>query len=448
MLPTIAELGSRLRSRACSAVDLANEAIERIEDLDGPLNALITTLHERAFASAEQADRDLKAGIDRGPLHGIPVGIKDLIDIADVPTTYASRALQPAMPSRSAVLVEHLEREGAVIVAKTNLLEFAYGSVHPDVGQTNNPWDRARTSGGSSGGSAAGLAVGFFAGSVGTDTGGSIRGPASYCGVAGLKPTYGLVETTGVFPLCWSLDHAGPMARTPACAHAMLDAMTGGSTLAPALPLKGLRFGIVRQHRAEPALHAGVARAFDDAVALLRAAGAVEADPALPDLAPCDQALLDILLPEASVVHEKIHAANAAGYGPQTRAIIEQGFASSAVAMVRAERFRRSLRHAVEEAFGRFDVLLSPTIAWVAPREDPAVAGDEGEIEMRFVAPWNLTGNPALSIPCGFAEGGLPAGLQLTGRLGDDARLLRIGEALHQALALPLTPPGIDRQSG
>ncbi len=439
--PTIVELGRAFRHGTLDPAERIEAGFRRMESLDDRINAVIRPLREEAHERAVHVRKELSLGIDRGPIHGIAIGIKDLIDVAGVPTTFASRALDPVTPARSAVLVENLERAGAVIVAKTNLLEFAYGSVHPDFGQTNNPWDLSRTSGGSSGGSGAGVCVEFFDGAVGTDTGGSIRGPASYCGIAGLKPTYGLVDTQGVFPLSWSLDHAGPMARTPACTHALLDAMTGKATLGPPLPLKGMRFAVVDIHRAEPALRDDVARAFDAAVESLERAGARNMDVELPDLSRCDKALLDILLPEASVIHREIHAARAEGYGNQTRAIIETGFTSLGVDIVEANRFRHQLRGDLERVFDTVDLLLSPTVAFVAPAEDPAVAEDEGEIEMRFVAPWNLTGQPVLSMPCGFGENGLPVGLQLIGALGTDALLLRRAESLHRLLDLQLAPP-------
>lgn len=444
--PTVAQLGCGFRDRTLAILDRIKLGFRRMEALDDRLNAVIHPMHDEALERAKCINRELSLGIDRGPLHGVSIGVKDLIHVAGVPTTFASNALDPVTPERSATLVENLERAGAVVIAKTNLLEFAYGSVHPDYGQTNNPWNLSHTSGGSSGGSSAGVSAGFFDGAVGTDTGGSIRGPASYCGIVGLKPTFGLVDTQGVFPLCWSLDHAGPMARTPACVHALLDAMTGRTTLGPPMSLECLRFGLVNAHRDDPDLRDGVALAFDTAVQSLEVAGAHRINVELPDLSGCNKALLAILLPEASAIHRNIHAAHRDGYGDQTRAIIEAGFSALGIDMVEANRFRECLRAEMERVFDSVDVLLSPTVAFVAPETDPAVSGDEGDIELRFVAPWNLTGQPVLSMPCGFAEYELPVGLQMIGALGTDALLLRRAESLHRLLNLPLVPPVLYNQ--
>lgn len=436
-LPTVVELGHAFRNGALAPVDVLDGCLARIARYDEALNAVITLSEPLAREQAERAGRELAVGIDRGPMHGIPIGIKDIIAVAGVPTTWASNALPPETPSRSAALVQHLETAGAVFVAKTNLLEFASGALHPEYGQTNNPWDVTRTSGGSSGGSGAGVAAGYFAAAIGTDTGGSIRGPAAYCGIAGLKPTYGLVDTNGVFPLSRSLDHAGPMARTPSCTLAMLGAMTGrDNELSPA-PLSGVRFAVIDAFRNDPALSPGVAAAFDGAIATLEAAGGRRIDLPLPDLSPCDQALMDIFLPESTSVHEPIIAKNDQGYGPQTRDQINMGFETSALAYIKANLFRHDLRRHVDALFDHVDILVSPTVIWVAPGADVAVTEEEGAAEMRFMAPWNLTGHPALSVPSGLAEDNLPAGLQLIGPRGGDVRLLKIAEAWTRQMPMP-----------
>ena len=254
---SIAELGAHYRRKSLSPVEVTRRAFTRIKALDGRLNAFITLLEKESLAEAATAERELMQGHDRGPLHGVPVAIKDLIAMAGAPTTFASRAGSPRHPDRDATLVKNLRQAGAVLIGKTNLLEYAYGAVHPEIGQTNNPWDPKRTSGGSSGGSAAGVASGMCFAAIGTDTGGSIRIPAAYCGVAGLKPSYGLVDLDGVQALSWSLDHAGPLARRVADAARLLEGMTGGSF--PALPhgLKGLRLGIMDHPGQDRSPHAG-----------------------------------------------------------------------------------------------------------------------------------------------------------------------------------------------
>jgi len=439
-LPTIAELGHGFRTAGPSPVAVLEHCLARIRALDGKLNAVITVTERLARDQAARAERELRSGIDRGPLHGVPVGIKDLIDVAGEPTTWASKAEPPRIPTRSATLVRRLEEAGAVTVAKTNLLEYAYGAVHPEFGQTNNPWNTGRISGGSSSGSGAGVAAGFFAAAVGTDTGGSIRAPASYCGIAGFKPSFGLVDLDGVMPLSWSLDHAGPMARTPACALAMLGAMTGTDQDVRPAPLTGLRFAVVDAFRHDPALRPGVAQPFDRAIGLLEAAGGVRVDVTLPDLSPCDQALVDIILPEALAVHERLLARHPEGYGLDTRRQLDMGFETSALAYVKANRYRAELRHQIDRVFEHVDLLVSPTVAWVAPSADLSVVDNEGTIEMRFMAPWNLTGHPSLSVPCGLAEDGLPAGLQITGAKNTDAHLLRLADAWTRLMPLPPPP--------
>ena len=436
-LPTVAALGQAYRAGEFSPLDVLEGCLARIDAWDNVLNAVVTLCEPLAREQAERAGRELQQGLDRGPLHGVPVGIKDIIDVAGVPTTYASCAVPPKMPDRSAALVQHLENAGAVFVAKTNVLEFASGALHPAFGQTNNPWDTTRISGGSSSGSGAGVAAGFFAAAVGTDSGGSTRGPASYCGITGLKPTFDLVDTTGVYPLSPSLDHAGPMARTPLCALAMLDAMTGGDSALNPHSLTGIRFAVIDGFRRDPALSPGVGAAFDAAVAALEAAGGIRRDLDLPDLEPCDQALMDIILPEATAVHEPILAANPDGYGPTMRRQLEMGFETPALDYVKANRYRAALRRAFDDLFEQVDLLVSPTVAWVAPSADIDIVDDEGTVEMRFMAPFNLTGHPAVSVPCGLAEDHLPAGLQIVGPRGGDARLLQIAEAWTRLVPIP-----------
>ena len=436
-LPTVAELGQGFRTGAFSPIDVLEGCLARVAAWEDRLNAVITLSEPLAREQAERAGRELEQGIDRGPLHGIPVGIKDIIDVAGLPTTYASNAIPPHTPSQSAALVNHLETAGAVFVAKTNVLEFASGALHPAFGQTNNPWDTTRISGGSSSGSGAGVAAGFFAAAVGTDTGGSIRGPASYCGIVGLKPSFDLVDVIGVYPLSPSLDHAGPMARTPLCALAMLDAMTGRNSALTSHPLTGIRFAVIDAFRHDPALSPGTANAFDAGIAALEAASGERLDLDLPDLALCDQALIDIILPEATAVHEPVLASNPEGYGPQTRLQLEMGFETPAIDYVKANRFRTALRRKLDDVFDRVDLLVCPTVAWVAPSADIDIVDDEGTVEMRFMAPFNLTGHPAVSIPCGLAEDGLPAGLQVIGPHGSDSRLLRVAESWTRRMPLP-----------
>jgi len=439
---TIADLGAAFRSGACGPTEAAAMCLQQIAAHDGALNAMITVMADAAVAAAERAGRELRAGVDRGPLHGVPVVLKDLVDVAGVPTGYGSAPAFRTLPARNAALVDRLEAAGAVILGKTNLLEFAYGAVNPLVGQTNNPWDPVRTSGGSSGGSAAAVAAGMAFAGVGTDTGGSIRVPAAYCGVVGLKPTFGLVPLEGVFPLSWTLDHAGPLARTSACALAFLDALAGASGPSTPLPLAGRRFGVIRAHVDDPCVRPDVRAAFTAACDRLAGAGASFVDVHLPELDGMAQAVIDILLPEAAIIHASRLSEHPEAYGPQTRSQIEAGPGVSATAYLSARDHQRRLSEAMEDAVRGLDALIAPAVPWVAPAEDPAVHGDEGYAEMHCTAPANLSGQPSVSIYGGPGEAGLPTGLMLTGPRGGDRRLLRVCMGIEAVLP-PALPPAL-----
>ena len=426
----IAEIAARYRRGDLSPVEITEHTLARIAALNPTLNAFITVTADEARASARRAATELAAGADRGLLHGIPIALKDLVDTAGIRTTCGSRILADHVPAVDARIVRRLRDAGAVLVGKTNLLEFAYGIVHPDFGPTWNPYDPTRTAGGSSGGSAAAVAAGLCYAAVGTDTGGSIRIPASYCGVAGFKPTYDLVSLDGIFPLSWSLDHAGPIARTATDAALLLDALLDRPPT-PVRPanLNGLRLGVLAAHREGKEMEPAVVAAFDAACAALARAGAKLIDVTIPDLALADGVMLSVLAPEASVVHADWIAARPDDYAPLTCQQIELGFAIPAVTHVRAQQYRRHLTRGFLTAFVQVDAILSPTAPWVAPHEDPAVVGDEGAAEGRRTGPYNLTGLPALTVNCGYGPTGLPVGLQIATPPGADARCLAIGAA-------------------
>jgi aspartyl-tRNA(Asn)/glutamyl-tRNA(Gln) amidotransferase subunit A len=439
LLKSIPEIGALFRSRQLSPLELTQFTLERIEHLNPTLNAFITVTADRALEQATRAEQELRSGLDRGPLHGIPIALKDLVDTAGIRTTCGSRILKDNVPTQDAIVTKRLEAAGAVLVGKTNLLEFAYGIVHPDYGQTNNPFDPTRTAGGSSGGSAAAVAAGLCFAAVGTDTGGSIRIPASYCGIAGLKPTYGLTSLEGVFPLSWSLDHAGPIARSSEDARIFLEAMSGVK-LEQQIDLSGMRFGILQ--RDGPEMQPEVLAAFDQACAVLERAGAKLFKVNVPDLELADAALLNVLLPEASAIHARWLETRAEDYALLTRMQIELGFPIPAVTHVRAQQYRRHLTRQFLNVLEGVDAILSPTVAFVAPFEDPVFAADDlGATEARRTGPYNLTGLPALTINCGFGQYGLPVGLQIVTRPHADALALAIGSALEnlmpEARAIP-----------
>ena len=437
---SIASLGAEYRRGALTPTTVLDACLERIGHHDGPLNAIVAALASSARAEAAAAEEELAAGRDRGPLHGIPVGIKDLMDISGTVTGFGSDPVFATPAARDAALVTNLREAGAVLIVKTNLLEFAYGAVNPGVGQTNNPWNTDRTAGGSSGGSAAAVAAGLCYAAVGTDTGGSIRIPAAYCGVVGLKPTYGLVPLTGVSMLSWSLDHAGPMARSCADAAALLGGLTGTSVDASPQPLRGLRFGLIAALRDNDATTSGVRAGMGSAHAVLRDAGATVEEVEIEGLTETAEALLHVLLPEASVILGRLLDEHPEALSEQTRSQLELGFALPATAHVRAQQFRRFLGQRFLERLDRFDALLSPGVPWEAPAEDPDISGGQGYGEMLCSAPTNLCGLPSLVLPCGLGEGGMPVSLQLIGPPHSDERLLQIGVALERSLWLGPSP--------
>ena len=431
--PTVAELGERYRAGSLTPETVVEEALARIARLEPSLNAFACRMEDEARAEARRRTGELKAGTDLGPLHGIPVAIKDLIEVEGVPTGYGSKVEPPRVAAKDATLVARLRAAGAVILGKTNLLEYAYGVAHPAVGQTNNPHDPARTAGGSSGGSAAAVAAGIVPLAIGTDTGGSIRIPAAYCGIVGLKPSFGLVPLDGVFPLSWSLDHAGPLARTVEDATILL-ACISDQPMPLATPRPDtLRVGVLRRHFPSNPAGRRVADCAEAAIAALAKAGARIVEIDIPGLAEANANLITILRPEASVIHADLLELNPAGYASGTRSQIEAGLAIAATDYVRARRFQEMLRAEVEAAFGAVDVLLSPSVPFTAPFEDPKI-DDGGDSEMLASGYANVSGHPSLSLPCGMADG-LPVGLQLTGPLGRDTRLLSLAEAVQSIVS-------------
>ena len=428
---SIGELGAAYRRAELSPVAVTRQALDRIQRLDHRLNSFITVLAERSLARAAIAEQELASGHDRGPLHGVPIAIKDLVDMAGVPTTFASRAGSPKLPDTDAPVIRHLEAAGAVILGKTNLLEYAYGAVHPDFGQTNNPWDSTRTSGGSSGGSAAAVAAGFCFAALGTDTGGSIRIPAAYCGTVGLKPTFDLVETAGVQALSWSLDHVGPLARSCGDAALLLEGMTGKRFARAPEDLKRMRFGIVRHEGAERFLEREVTERFEEMLAELRTCGATLEPVAIAGMEQAAEALLALIGPEASVIHEHLIASEPEKFGPVTRQQIEAGFKVPATAYLQALRVQTALKDRFASLFKEFDALISPAVPWVAPAEDPALEAEGGAGEMLYSAIYNLTGLPALVVPMGLGAAGLPVGLQIAANWQSDSQLLALGSAIE-----------------
>ena len=431
----VAALGREYRDFSRSPVAVTRAALDAIAADQARLNAVATPLPTSALAEAAAAERELRAGLDRGPLHGVPVAVKDLFAVAGVPTRFGAHSAFHEHPTIDSAAVARLRAAGAVIVATTQMLEFAYGAVHPDVGQTNNPRDPSRTSGGSSGGSAALVAAGHVPLAVGTDTGGSIRIPAAYCGVVGMKPSWGRVDLAGALPLSWTLDHAGPIARGVLDARLLLDALVGSALPTKPVSPRGLRVGVLAAHRDAACVTPDARRAFNAAIDRLSDAGAVVSDVAVPGMEHASAALMLILLPEAYAVHARRLARASDRMAPVTRLQLDAGSAIPAAAYIRALQFRTRFAADLAEAMQEFDVLLSPTAPTEAPEEDPPIEEGGGSDEMLCTAPANLAGVPAITLPFGLSGSGLPFGLHLTGPAGRDARLLNVAAAVEAALA-------------
>jgi aspartyl-tRNA(Asn)/glutamyl-tRNA(Gln) amidotransferase subunit A len=432
---TLQQAANDLKRRAISPVDLTKMSLARIERLNPRLNAFITVTADEALDQAREAEREIRAGRYRGPLHGIPVAIKDLYDTAGVRTTCGSEQYANRVPTEDAAAVARLKSAGAVLVGKTNMDEFAYNftSETSFYGAARNPWDLARTPGGSSGGSAIAVAAGLCYAALGSDTGGSIRLPAALCGVTGLKPTYGLIDLRGVVPLAWSLDHAGPFCRTARDAALVLNALTE-PVKAPPQNTKSLRLGIPGGFWFEQ-LDARVSETFAAAAHHLSnlTAGVRKLPPLplamssrLPDL---PAAFITIIEAEAYTFHKSLLEKNPTRYNPATRRSIENGARITAAAYIEARREMDRLRASSDDLFKEADLLLTPTSPGPAFKlGDPA-----GLIFLRNTAPWNLYGLPAISIPCGFTQEGLPLGLQITAPTGRDHLVLALAEAYQQS---------------
>jgi aspartyl-tRNA(Asn)/glutamyl-tRNA(Gln) amidotransferase subunit A len=445
---SLAAAARLVEQREASPVELTQACLGRIEAVERRLNAFITVMGEQAQEAARRAEAEIAAGNHRGSLHGIPVAVKDLFDVAGVVTTAGSKLLKANVAAADSGAVERLREAGAVLLGKLNMHEFAYGAtgVNPHFGAARNPWNTDRVTGGSSSGSGAAVAGRECFAALGTDTGGSIRIPASLCGITGLKPTFGRVSRRGVIPLSWSLDHAGPMARTAEDCALVLQALAGqdpqdASSAGEPVPdyaaalgkgVEGLRIGVPREFFFDN-VDADVERAVREAIEALMRLGAEVSDISLPHIAEAPAALTAIMLPEALAYHQQRLAADPEGFGADIRYRLELGATFTAVHYVQGQRFREMIVRAWrDEVFDRVDLLAMPTTLGAA------VEIETGDLSATFklirnTNPLNLLGVPAISVPCGFTDGGLPIGLQLAGRWWDEATVLRAARAYQEA---------------
>jgi aspartyl-tRNA(Asn)/glutamyl-tRNA(Gln) amidotransferase subunit A len=438
--PTIAGLARALAARETTAADVTTRCLDRIAQDNPALNAFITVFEERALEAARTADTELDAGHSRGPLHGVPLSLKDLIDVRGITTTAGSRVRQAHVAAADAVVVTRLREAGAILVGKTNLHEFAFGTTNEDsaFGPARHPLDPARSPGGSSGGSAVSVLTGMAFGSIGTDTGGSIRIPAAACGLVGLKPAYGEIPTDGVVPLSPTMDHVGPLCHSVEDATTLYHVLRGGPAPPPQPPARAaqLRLGVLGGYFTD-LLDPQIAGAFVMACERLRAAGARLEEVTIPhagDLAPI---YLHIVLAEAAAFHAKTLESRPDDYTPNVRLRFEVGRYVMAEDYVRALRGRELLRHEVDVALAGRDALLLPALAIPAPRlgVETIRIGNTDEpvraLTLRLTQLFNVTGHPAIAIPCGRTVEGLPVGAQLAGARHDTSGLLRTAAALE-----------------
>jgi aspartyl-tRNA(Asn)/glutamyl-tRNA(Gln) amidotransferase subunit A len=446
---TIVQASARLRARTLSSVELTQATLDRIARVEPRVGAFITIVADRALDAARQADREIAAGRYRGPLHGIPFGVKDTYYTRGIRTTAGSPVLDEFVPDSDAAIVERMKTAGAVLVGKLKLPEFSFGGTTPGC---HNPWDLSRNAGGSSGGPAAALAASMLMATMGGDTSGSIRNPASTCGVVGLKPTFGLVSRHAVVPISWTLDHLGPMATTVEDTAILLKALAGHDARDrfsanvpvadyPALlnrPLKGLRVGVLAASELA-GFHRDVTRAFADAIKVFETLGAQLREVTFPARMRTSGSAQEIIrIAEAATYHRQyLTSAAAAKYisdvgqsgtaVSRVRTTVEAGSLLTAAQYLQAQRARTLFLADTRTVYAEIDALLSPTM--------PAPAGVAATPRETFRSWWNLSGFPALSLPCGFSVDppGLPIGLQISGKPFADVLVLALGHAYERA---------------
>ncbi len=445
-----AQLAALIAKREASPVEVLDSVLARVDRLEPRLNCFVSLLREEAKAAARQAEEEIAAGQHRGPLHGVPIALKDLFDLAGSKTTGSSKILADNVAQSDSAVAHRLKEAGAVIVGKTNLHEFAFGvsTNNPHYGATRNPWDTNRIPGGSSGGSGAAVAASLCTAALGSDTGGSIRIPAFFCGIVGLKPTYGLVSKVGALPLAWSMDTMGPMTKTVEDAALLLNAIAGydpsdPSSVSVEVPdyraaigkdVKGLRVGVPREHFFAN-VDGEVAAAVRAAISTLESLGVEIEEVSLPHIGYAASIFPTIIQSEAAAYHEPWLLSRPQDYGADVRGRLDTGRLVLATEYINAQRARALFSQDFVRALARVDALATPTVPLVAP----FIGVDNVEIEgqvyetraavTRFTSPINLTGLPAISVPCGFSALGLPIGVQLVGAAFAEATLLTLAHA-------------------
>jgi aspartyl-tRNA(Asn)/glutamyl-tRNA(Gln) amidotransferase subunit A len=442
---TIEQFGRRLRARELTAVRVTEGCLRRIEADNPELNAFITVTADEALRQAREADQELAAGNDRGPLHGVPISIKDLFDIRGVPTTAASRVREKHVAERDAPAIAHLRQAGAVFVGKTNLHEFAFGTTNEDsaFGLARNPHDRARSPGGSSGGSAISVAAGMALATIGTDTGGSIRIPAAACGIVGLKPTLGELAIDGVVPLSRTLDHIGPLAQSVTDASLLYHAMMGDVSAKPPapMPIHGLRLAVPRKYFCD-LLDDEVRARFEEALERLRAAGARIDEIEIHHAAEIAPVYLHLVMADAAAYHAATLESMPEKYTTNVRLRLEMGRYVLGEDYVRALAGRERIRREVDAALAQHDALILPSLPIPAPLlgantvQVGAAVEPVRNLMLRLTQPFNITGHPAIAMPSGLTANKLPCSVQLVGRRGQTDTLLRVALACESQITV------------
>ena len=458
---SIAQIASEIRKGEISPVELIEATLEAIDQFQPRLNAFITVFREESLESARRAETEIRNGKDLGPLHGVPIALKDIICVEGTRSTAGSNFFAEESPQFDAALVSKLKNAGAIIIGKTNLHEFAFGvtTENPHFGATANPWDAARVPGGSSGGSAAAVVAGLCAGALGSDTGGSIRIPAAVCGHVGLKPTYGRISVHGVIELAQSFDCVGPMCRYVHDVALMMNTLAGYDprdvhsenqpvpdyTEGLDQPISGRRAGIPKQHFFDN-LDPEVERIVGDAIRVLEGLGVELVELDLPSAEAGHEVTLTLLMAEAGQFHQQRLAAQRDDYGVDVRELLEKGLALSATDYIRAVRMQETVKREFVQAFEEVDCILSPTAPVPAPlrsTHDLSGGSKSNRIRPRLTRNtrlFNVLGLPSISVPCGFAqvensdnEEGLPVGLQISGPWWSEKTLLHIAHAYERA---------------
>ena len=456
---TIRQVSRLIKRRQVSCVEVTDAAFRRIDHANGRLNAFITLLADEAKAEAEQADALLSKGVYNGPLHGIPMSLKDLYDTKGVRTTSATRLMVDHVPTEDSGIARRLRDAGAILIGKANMTEFALGGIWPEYGQAINPWHAEHTPGGSSSGSGVSVASGMNYASIGSDTGGSIRIPSAFCGVVGLKPTFGRVSRRGMGILSWTLDHAGPLTRSVGDAALVLQAIAGRDPrdpsssnervpsypMRPVRSLEGMTIGIPWDYYYEE-LHPEVERALRRAHRELRSLGAGLRRVTIPHADEASAAQMIIMYAEGGAINRKALAERPEDFTEQVQGMFHQGLMTSAVTYLGAQRARSLVIEEFQTALRHVDALVMPTVP-IPPQRlgERPVAGDGTPVVGRCTIVGTMTGLPALSVPCGFTKNGLPMGMQCIGRPFDEATILEIGHAYESATEWHTrVPPGLE----